>query len=262
MATKVFRLQLVSDLHLESCKEVNILDYLTPTAPYLAICGDLGYPRDANFKEFLRQAKELFEEVLYVAGNHEMYCTESIADTQRVIQAICTELGVEYLNNTSIMLYPDDNDSICIIGSTLWSYVVNSEAWAVRRTISDYRHIPEFTDVQASNALHERDVAYLRRQLPWVVSQEKFGLPNLVIVLTHHLPSLALIHPDYADCGYNSAFASDLPDLVCQADAWLCGHTHKSMDIKQGGCRLVTNPRGYGNENSTYDKAKVVELPY
>lgn len=57
-------------------------------------------------------------------------------------------------------------------------------------------------------------------------------------------------------------FASDCEDLILatQPDFWIHGHMHNSADHRVGATRIVCNPNGYGNENSLFDSALVVEV--
>ena len=70
------RLQFVSDLHLEyfssrMCLKPCHLAFLQPTAPVLALVGDIGYPLTPHFETLVAHCAERWDVVLFVAGNHE-----------------------------------------------------------------------------------------------------------------------------------------------------------------------------------------------
>jgi ankyrin repeat protein len=69
-----FTIQVASDLHLEFYKEEKDLSNLIiPSAPYLALLGDIGLPiKRPNYKQFLLDMSEKFEIVFVLAGNHEV----------------------------------------------------------------------------------------------------------------------------------------------------------------------------------------------
>lgn len=71
------KLQYVSDIHLETHNNNTSTELfktiLKPSAPYLALCGDIGYPGAPLYESFLKYCSDNFEHVFYVAGNHEYY---------------------------------------------------------------------------------------------------------------------------------------------------------------------------------------------
>ena len=67
-------IQYVSDVHLEHCVQnfSSIIDLVQP-ADVLVLAGDIGCPKDSNFKDFLIKCKTHFATVLFVPGNHEYF---------------------------------------------------------------------------------------------------------------------------------------------------------------------------------------------
>jgi hypothetical protein len=67
----------------------------------------------------------------------------------------------------------------------------------------------------------------------------------------------------------SASYASQMDDLVAQADLWVHGHIHDTLDYRMGKCRVVCNPCGYinqdggadGAENTHFDPGFIVELP-
>src|SRR5436190_5617538 len=66
------QLQILSDLHLEAPVAYDLFT-ITPSAPCLALLGDIGNVKDAGFFEFLQQQLANFQAVFLVLGNHEPY---------------------------------------------------------------------------------------------------------------------------------------------------------------------------------------------
>ena len=87
------RIQVVSDLHLESRHEG--LPVIERAAPVLALLGDVGYASQCKEGEKLRQfllaQTEKFDHVILVAGNHEYYGT-SEEDGVAWLRALCEEV--------------------------------------------------------------------------------------------------------------------------------------------------------------------------
>lgn len=73
-SSSVMAVQIISDLHLESPMTYDLFD-ITPTAPYLALLGDIGYieAHNADCLAFLTRQLKQFKAVLFVPGNHEAY---------------------------------------------------------------------------------------------------------------------------------------------------------------------------------------------
>ena len=61
-------IQYVSDLHLE--KKINNRSIIAKK-PYLILAGDIGYPFQNNYKNFLLHMSYIFNKVFLIAGNHE-----------------------------------------------------------------------------------------------------------------------------------------------------------------------------------------------
>ena len=65
----MYQFQLISDIHLE----FGAIKKISKCADYLILAGDIGYPDQKLFKDFLSNTSKIFNKVFYVAGNHEYY---------------------------------------------------------------------------------------------------------------------------------------------------------------------------------------------
>ena len=52
------------------------------------------------------------------------------------------------------------------------------------------------------------------------------------MVVTHHLPTMAVVAPEHKGNLLNSAFATELGDFIADSriDAWIFGHSHANID--------------------------------
>jgi predicted phosphodiesterase len=262
------RIQLASDLHLELLASQWPQERLIAAAPgadVLVLAGDI----DRGLRAIERFARWPVP-VLYLAGNHEFYDSQweqLRADLQRAAEGT----AVHFLDNHAVTL-----GGVRFLGSTLWTdYLLagipQAEAMAAAEGfLLDHRRIQTrsglFSAAQAlAEHLHSR--AWLAREL------SRDGTTPTVVI-THHGPHPASIHPRFAGSPVNGAFVSDLAELVAQADLWLHGHVHDSFDYRVGRCRVVTNPRGYAQnrkqvaavdelrfENPAFAGDLLVELP-
>jgi Icc-related predicted phosphoesterase len=88
------------------------------------------------------------------------------------------------------------------------------------------------------------------------------SVPGPTVVVTHHLPHPRSIPGRFKGDLLNAAYASDLSDLIEQGQPvlWAHGHTHDSSNYRVGSTRIVCNPKGYDNENKSFDPALIVEI--
>lgn len=251
-------LQIHSDLHLEFYKTIAAVPTIEPKAPLLVLAGDVGYPTRPLFWDFLKRCSQDFQHVLLVLGNHEYYNSRSQVSQGKALSMKDVEalvLGMlEYLGLTNVHLLQKSEitlEGIRFVGATLWSSVLAKQAPFIEGSMNDYRNIlVTDTDplrVRDTNRLHAEHTAFLREALA-----KSATIPEPTVVITHHLPTPALIHEMYAGSNLNAAFASDILETLEDNQvpvAWICGHSHISNRMRIRGCECVLNPWGYPGEN-------------
>ncbi len=260
------KIQYISDCHLEFYgDDIDVENFVTPCAPYLAIIGDLGYPGEKNFYNFLLQCSKLYEKVFYVSGNHEYYTCKNMDlptmdELETTIDNICKSIPNVYrLNNSEYSL----SDDVVIFGMTLWSYISESKKSIVKNSISDYKYIFCRESHYKTNITTTMTTKLHNESLVWLDEKLQANQNKQVIILTHHLPSFKMIDAKYKNSPANDAFASDLDYIMEENDNikyWLCGHTHSSVTVKINNCECLTNPCGYNGENVEYSKEKYICL--
>jgi len=267
-------LHIASDLHLEYLNKrfpesLRVDRLYTPFADVMVLAGDIHVGM---------QAVEKFghwpHPVLYIPGNHEFY--DHAIDPQVAALRKAAE-------NTAIVVMSRDeyiDQGVRFLGCTLWTdYQLNGTGgrqlaamFACEARIADHRKIMGIQKVgqgfsaKQAYQLHQEERAWLEQKL-----DEPFEGPTVVI--THHAPSRGSIHPRFRGDPCNSAFVSDLDELVMKADLWIHGHVHDSFDYKVGKCRVVANPGSYATtlgkvkqfeelefENPFFDPQMVIEV--
>jgi len=102
--------QLISDVHLEFRGE----DYfppIEPVAPILLLCGDIGYPKRTNYRNFLYKCADMWPYVLLVAGNHEFYSDE-YKSVKQLLRVICqARENVFFLDKECISVFLRQNQT-------------------------------------------------------------------------------------------------------------------------------------------------------
>jgi predicted phosphohydrolase len=72
-----------------------------------------------------------------------------------------------------------------------------------------------------------------------------------IVVVTHHLPTLEVVANHHKGSVLNSAFATDLSELISDShiDTWIYGHSHTNIDAEINGTKVVCNQMGYIFQN-------------
>jgi predicted MPP superfamily phosphohydrolase len=284
------KIQYLSDIHLETHHNTSKTLFekiLKPSAPYLALCGDIGYPGAQLYEPFLQYCSEHFEHVFYIAGNHEYYndtkaikylktkkfIESSVSEEElrrismrfprespegrvKKIRDICNKFpNIHFLDKESFHI-PDTN--IIIVGCTLWSKLDMNPYMLPQ--FNDFSRICQDKDTlltpKTYDNWNEEHIDFLGNALKKIKDEMR------VVVLTHHCPTYDVIIEQYADDpdNMNSFFANR--DLISpfgkNVKAWICGHTHGCKSIDIDGTIVATNTFGYEWETIEGFKADAV----
>jgi predicted phosphodiesterase len=258
-------IQYLSDIHLEffDSDHVDYNYFFVKSAEHLVLAGDIGYPTDNNYKNFIKDCSQLFNKVFIIAGNHEYYINKPMSEVNNLISIICSEYNnVFFLNNTEYKL----TDNIVILGTVLWSKINNLDKKYVELYVNDYKKIKDENNnlitAQYINNLYNQNFEWLRTKV-----EEHQKNNNKIIIITHHSPSYKSISPKYKNYQGNSAFANNLDNFIINNQGvkyWLFGHTHShvTLNIKETMC--LANPAGYiedsGFENKEYKSNATIEI--
>lgn len=251
----------LSDLHLEF--DDQDVDSLIPQIPktfdidkdtsLLVIAGDLSYPSKKSFVNFLTKCKTKFNIVIFVPGNHEYYKQGTSIDlVDQRIKQLCDQAGCIFLQKNTHTTKLRDDRVVQIAGCTYWSKIRDENKLILSAMLNDFQQIispfsKKLLSCNCYNILHNDHHQWL--------SKELVNVPDIVV--THHLVSTRLVHKDYIGSPINDGFASsDLTEKELQIPKlWICGHTHKHMNVTlENGTRLLTNPVGYKDETSNFDR--------
>jgi Icc-related predicted phosphoesterase len=257
------RIALASDVHLE-------FGYWEPVNPenadVLILSGDIlvaSKIKDNNtFTDFLKQCKDNYKEVVYVAGNHEHY-HGNFKENFSILSEESSRVGIHYLEKSHVEI-----GEYLFIGGTIWTDLNKGDPYTlydVSRYMNDYRLIYNLDSLlrpEDTIEEHKNTLAYFKA----VLSANR---NKKAIVVGHHAPSKLSVKPRYEkDATINGAYNSDLSEFILDNQnikLWTHGHTHDCFEYMIGETKVVCNPRGYvgyerpSNETSPYF-AKVIEL--
>lgn len=263
---RMFRIQYVSDLHLEFLEKGVFPQMVVPNARYLALAGDIGQPSSRVFHSFLDYASRHWDHVFYVPGNHEYYANMPSNKWrhhqpvpfhrrhQHLREIVGAYKNIHFLDAASPS-YFCEAENVAVVGSTLWSHIPDEHLVDARTGMNDYNYIPVAcgSTEDGLRPLHPDDVSHFhmrdRRVLSDQIAHWKRRSAD-VCVVTHHMPSFRLISPRYKGHHLNCCFASSCEDLMAShVKAWIYGHTHNAAVTAIGRTITACNARGYPNES-------------
>lgn len=266
MIRRLLRIQYASDLHLEIWDKTPFPPILTPTAPVLALAGDIGRPDRQSYRDFLKYCSANWDHVVVVAGNHELYNSgkpvkfmDTAAERLRACEAIASWFpNVHFLERGRV-----DIRGVRFLGCTLWTDLSDAAAASeARYSMTDYRAIAVQDGEDKRVATPADTTAWWRRDVDWLSAELDAVTDIPTVVLTHHLPSFTLVSGRFRGSPLNPAFASELDWLIRPpVRAWIAGHTHVGAHAVVRRTALCVNPRGYPGENAGYCRKMFVDVP-
>jgi hypothetical protein len=200
--------------------------------------------------------------VIFVAGNHEFYggsVREGIRDARELASR---HPNLHFLENDAV-----DISGVRFIGGTLWTdfRIFGGDPQfamtAAQSGMNDFRKI-KFAKIpfQKFKPIH----AYRKHMetRAFLASELESAPIRKTVVVTHHAPSSRSIPSELRHDPLTPCYASDLEDLIAdtQPALWVHGHVHHRNDYMLGSCRVVSNPRGYPGEGTSFDPAFTVGI--
>ncbi|MEH2539236.1 Icc-related predicted phosphoesterase [Bradyrhizobium sp. AZCC 1577] len=256
------RVQIMSDLHVDFPGARGIPP-CAAGADLVVVAGDTCQGL-VNAIEACRRAFPNVD-VAMVAGNHEYY-GYTLRDELEAGRVRARQLGVHLLES-SIAYF---GSKLLVVGATLWTdYGLFGETLRIpaMRTAADvmrdhkrikWQRNPwmRFRPEEA-RALHLQSRAFIETEL----AKAQDGVRK-VMVLTHHAASIEAVNPQFQRSIVSAAYASELLPIIdrYQPAWWVSGHTHHSMSFLRGRTRLLSNPRGYADENPVFDPSYTIEV--
>lgn len=233
------KIQIYSDIHLE------FGEFHPPKmdADIVILAGDI----DIHARG-VRWANETFScPVIYVCGNHEFY-KGHIDKTLTKMRNLAAP-HVHFLEN-EVFVWQQTR----FLGTTGWTdFTSTGDVVAGTRTAWDWMN--DFRVVRADASyrrLRPDDVASKNRiAREWLRQELDKPFQGKTVVVTHHAPTPAVMG-DKHDGHLSAAYSNHWPELIEKADVWIFGHTHRTVDVELAGCRVISNPRGYPNEETGF----------
>ena len=197
---KMFRLQYISDIHLERMMNRPFFHKIVkPVTGTLALAGDIGYPHKSFYPKFIEYCKENWDDVIVVAGNHEF--DTGYDKSLKLTTEICSQWkNVHFLHNRSVYL---SHLGVNFCGTTLWTEK------------KDF-HLHKEAVTWLDSALCDAEVLQLN-----------------TVVVTHHMPSKMMSHGRFASHKNFGNFTNNMDDMIrWPIRAWISGHSHHQKEVR------------------------------
>lgn len=252
-------IRILSDIHLEFGDRYLIpQQYGNEYETYLILAGDIGH-WGPDYRSYITRVAERYKRVIVVAGNHEYYRGNYSQIKVEMDKWFWTLPNCNLLENDIALI-----NGATIYGTTLWTNYNNTplDMLTAKNMMNDFRLIshddghpitPEFFVECFNNS---------KEWLETLLQEHDRKMDGKCIVVTHHAPSFCSISEKYRGHVLNSAFASNLDNLILdtQPDLWIHGHVHDHFDYMIGKTRIICNSAGYPREPTNFIDDFVIEL--
>jgi predicted phosphodiesterase len=241
------RIQIWSDLH----NEFSPFSPPAISADLVILAGDIDVQgRGAKW------ANETFSvPVIYVCGNHEFY--KGHIDRTLVKMREAAAPHVHILENESFVW-----QQTRFLGTTAWTdfsstgdvVAGSSMAWQWMNDFRVIRADASYRRLRPDDLIERNHAARA-----WLAQELEKPFEGTTVVITHHAP-VPIVAGEKHDDHLLAAYSNSWPELIEKADVWVFGHTHRAVDVELGGCSIISNPRGYPNEQTGFRADFVVEV--
>lgn len=130
---------------------------------------------------------------------------------------------------------------------------------AARSALSDYARIRTPHGTLAP----EDTIALYQRAVVWLEMELLKPFDGKTVIITHFAPHRGCVASRFDGDWLTPSFTVDMAPFMRRypIDLWVHGHTHHNVDfVGDGGCRIVSNQRGYPNPSRTTESGFRPEL--
>lgn len=234
------KLRPLSDLHMEGYKYF----YEWAGEDVLLLVGDI---HTRNRLHLLLEQIPQYVKVVFAPGNHEYYNNEFHTANEYFDNLAKEYNNFYFLNNTNIVI-----DGVNFFGGAMYTDLeLNGmqDLWFVKQDVQQKINDFGFTmigerDWNTQDHIDQHAI-FVRELKHWLDMTE--GMKR--IVLSHFIPTPKHIHPRFLKSALNPYFTSDMEKYMGWEGLWIHGHGHDSFDTMIGDTRVISNPRGYADEN-------------
>jgi predicted phosphodiesterase len=241
------KLQIYSDLH----NEFSRFEPAMSDADVVILAGDIDLKSRG-----VKWANETFQcPVIYVCGNHEYYGGHIDHTLRKMKDAAMSHVHV--LENEVLIL--DQTRFLVTTGWTDFSSTgdVVAATMMCGELMNDFRVIraeERYRRLRPADVIERNRIAF-----DFLTGELAKPFEGKTVVITHHCP-VPEVAGEMHDGHLSAAYSNRWHSLLTQSDVWIFGHTHHAVDVELGGCRIISNPRGYPRESTGFVPDFMVEI--
>ena len=252
---KSLKVSYCSDLHMgRSLIQIDNID----ASDVLILAGDIVETRDITkyTVSWISDLCSKFRHVIYVIGSHDHYFSKIDESHSRLKSMV-------FCDNFHVLSSYDKHhifiDDILFVGTTLWSDIDISNEHLIQNVLNDFRYIRNYNGSLFRPEDARNQYKFDSVLLATTITQYK---DSKLCVITHHAPSFRSVNPRYENDRLNSAFVSNLDNIVGSENiiAWIHGHTHDKQSYYINDTYVGCNPRGYIGESLDEFKLETIDL--
>lgn len=210
--------------------------------------------KSGRIHDFIENCCKEFPNVIMVCGNHESYGFDIKDTVGHIKKHLGHHKNFHLLDNSVIEL-----GGTLFVGGTLWTDMNREDLEtidSIRKMMNDFRIIKNdmyrFTPADAVTKFKET-TDYI--DLMATIHDKE------IVVVTHHAPSFGSVDSIYENQTImNGGYCSDLENFIIDRKNikyWVHGHLHCVNDYMVGDCNILSNPRGYANDEACADNFKL-----
>ena len=220
------RILVCSDLHLEyhADQGTGLLATLDTSVDALVVAGDLCSA--SMLEAVLGKLCSQYKHVVYVCGNHEHWQSSFIEVYRKL-----WDLGARYSNLHWLENHSVEVEGQRFIGATGW--------FKHTQAVDDNKHrMPDYTNIKGFE-----DLVYHKHRI--TLDYLKTQVKPTDVVLTHHIPTLNCVRPEFKQSKVQPFFVSGFDDVLTKhPKLWIFGHSHLGLDLTVDQTRMLSNPYG------------------
>lgn len=258
---------LISDVHVDANRWMwNYLDPFLNYTDTLVVAGDISNEAFVT-ASWLKNAKNLFANVLWVPGNHDFYNTHqtmvisptmrenygfpvTISEKLAFYERFSSDHDIHFLNHKTVIVH-----DVPFIGATGWHDFVAGEQYSYEEQTKVWYDSNERC-IRWENS-YTPNHKYPENQAHFDYEFIKLALEKTeekAVVVTHHVPHRKLKYDRQHDIIWTKSHGYFVNTLMEKIDPskikiWCFGHTHERKMVDVNGVTYACNPKGYIGEN-------------
>ena len=233
----------------------------------LILAGDIWHAKKSfAYKgiSWIAQMSQQFQYVVIVLGNHDFWGGDIVQEYNNYRNSIAEQnLKNVFILQNSSLFFP----GLKILGATLWTDF-NDGSFQVLDSASAHSGMRDYIFITDNNQPLKSEKLFIEHQISkeFIFTEAEPDYPGQkIVVVSHHSPSHRSAQKELFFPGNEMELAmyhSNLDEKIASSniDIWVHGHSHKAVDYKINKTRIISNPRGYLNEDTGFNPWQLIDV--